>query len=571
MPQTVNEVQAPSFASRFRWMPHITGPRQIYNRRLYLSIFVFGMLGAARGLDEGNISANMGQASFRKQFKVDDPNKSRAQLAYLQSNIALMVQLGSIGGAAAAAYTVEKLGRLNALRLVCVVWAAGVVVQITSSAVGQLYAGRVIEGLAVGHATTIGPTYLTEVAPTAIRGLCGSIFAGAVYFGVMLSYFANYGTALHISDHSRCQWVVPTCVKIIFAGIIFFMSLVVGIESPKWLMRAGRPHEAAVSLTRLRGLDAHHEYMERELEEMKEAVSVEHRAKQGTTVVGIFRELFSTKPNQYRMVVLGLTAQMLGQWGGANAVTIYAPELFATIGIRGKEKLKYTAVLGVVKFVSAYASAFFIIDVLGRRCAVYAGLSIQLACELYYAVFLSVIPLGAGDRGKESAGASSAQEPLSGGSQRAARGALAAIFVSGTGWCIGFNNIQYLLGSEIFPLGQRPVANSIIMVFHYANQYGNSKALPKMMLAMKPYGAFYFFLGVLFVLLMWVWFFVPEVAGLSADKMERLFSLPWRLIGRKGAGLVKNGDVHYDVHGDRVLHSGESDSPMDKQVKQGYE
>lgn len=526
-------------SSILRW--HASGddaPPEIFNCKLYLSIFVFGILGAARGLDEGNISANMGQISFRKQFGIDDPNKSPADMADLQSNIASMVQLGSVGGAFLAMFIVDRIGRLNSLRLLCACWAASVIVQITSFLVGQLYAGRVIEGLAIGQATTIGPTYLSEVAPSQIRGLCGCIFAGAVYLGVMLLYFANYGTALHISDNNRNQWVIPTCVKIIFAASILILSIFFGIESPLWLIKTGRPHEAAKCLSKLRGLPLDSEYLAQEFEDMSQRATEAQKAREGSTFFGLVKEIFSGRPNQYRMWVLGVTAQLLGQWGGANAVTIYAPELFASIGIKGKEKLKMTAVLGVVKFVSAYLSAFFIIDVLGRRPAMYIGICIQLVCELYYAIFLSVVPISTGTDARKSAGARAAQTPLNGASGRAASGALAAIFLSGTGWCVGFNNIQYLMGSEIFPLRVRPVANSIIMMLHFANQYGNSKALPRMMLEMKPEGAFYFFVAVLVLSLFWVWFFVPEVSGLSSEKLERVFLLPWHIIGRKGAQLT---------------------------------
>lgn len=55
---------------------------------------------------------------------------------------------------------------------------------------------------------------------------------------------------------------------------------------------------------------------------------------------------------------------------------------------------------------------------------------------------------------------------------------------------------------------------------------------------MKPQGTFFFFAGVTLLGLIWMWFFLPETAGKSLEAMDEMFSLPWRIIGRKGASLT---------------------------------
>lgn len=532
---------------KFRWRIEDTdSPSEIYNWTLYLSVFVFGVLGAARGLDEGSISGSVAQPSFKNQFGLSDELKSANQLADLKSNITSMVQLGSVAGAMIAMYTVDKLGRVNALREVCVVWIVGVIIQITSYDVGQLYAGRFIEGLAIGQTTTIGPAYLAEVAPKQIRGLCGCIFAGAVYLGIMLAYFAHYGTALHMEASQRMQWVVPTSLKIVFAGCILIMSFVFTWESPRWLLKAGKPDKAIHSLSKLRNLPPDHPYIVGEISDINEQLSVELAAVSGNSVIGVIKEFIMKKANRYRFFLVVAAAQVLGQWSGANAVTIYAPELFAVIGVTGVEKMKMTAILGLVKFCSAYLCAFFIIDFLGRKKALYMGITLQMICLLYFAIFLTIVP-----------GAADEEYVMTGSQARASKGALAALFLSGCGWTMGFNSIQYLLGSEIFPLNIRSFAQSTVMVLHFANQYGNSKALPKMMISLQPYGAFYFFVGVLVIALFWAWFFVPEVAGRSLESMEDIFNLPWYLVGRKGPELCPDHSELNRIHFDHGVMSYE--------------
>lgn len=546
-----------SWVSKFRWkVQDDHAPPNIYNWTLYLSVLVFGVLGSARGYDEGNISGSIAQPSFQNFFGLSDTTKSEDYLANLKSNIAAMVQLGSIGGCLIAMYTVDRLGRIRALQAVCVLWIAAAIIQVTSKSVGQLYAGRLIEGLAIGQTTTIGPTYMSEVAPKAIRGLCNCIFAGAVYFGIMLAYFANYGTVLHISDESNKQWMVPTSMKIPLAFIILIGSFFVCVESPRWLLKVNKPDQAVKNLSKLRNLPVDHPFILGEISDINEQLHAEEEATSGNNIWNLISEIVCVKSIRYRFFAVAGAAQVLGQWSGANAITIYSAELFALSGITGTEKLKMTAILGVVKFCSAYLSAFFIIDFLGRRKALYIGICVQMLSILYFAIFLTIVP-EAGEEGVT----------LYGSKESASKGAMAALFISGAGWTMGFNSIQYLLGSEIFPLKIRSFAQSAIMVLHFANQYGNSKALPKMLLAMDNYGAFYFFVGVMCLALLWAWFFVPEVSGRSLESMEEIFNLPWYLIGRRGAQLCPDyseiNKITYSDDGHGNAYEGKINYNMD--------
>lgn len=538
-PVVENQQPKKSWMSKFRFTADTSEhPPEIFNMTLYLSIFLFGLFGAARGLDEGNISGNIANPSFIARFGLKDPTKTADQLANLKSNITSMVQLGAIGGAIIAMKSVDFLGRVRALQFVCIIWIVGVIIQITSTKVGQLYAGRLIEGLAVGQTAAIGPVYMSEVAPSPIRGMCNCIFAGAVYFGIMLGYFANYGSVLHIPSTTSSgsindkQWRVTLSIKIIMSGLIFILSWFTTVESPRWLLKKGRADEAVEKLSKLRRLPSDHPYIIAEISDINEQVMAEKEATRGSSLWTNFKQMVSNKSIVYRFICIAGATQILGQWSGANAVTIYASELFALVGVEGVDKLKMSAVLGVVKFVSAYLSAFFIIDILGRKRALYIGITGQMACLLYYAIFLTIVPQAADDGAV-----------ITGAAKRASTGALAAIFLSGTFWTVGFNSVQYLIGAEIFPLGIRSFAQSMVMILHFANQYGNSKALPKMMIAMNPYGAFYFFVGVLVLSLVWA-FFLPELKGRSLESIEEVFTLPWYNLRRCNKLVPDHSQIH---------------------------
>jgi hypothetical protein len=180
--------------------------------------------------------------------------------------------------------------------------------------------------------------------------------------------------------------------------------------------------------------------------------------------------------------------------------------------------------------VSALICAFFLVDFIGRKRSLSLGIIIQFIAMLYIAIFLTVVPtITSGKVQSES-------------QKHAGTGAIAMIYFSGVGWALGWNSIQYLIGAEIFPLRVRSLGTSMIMCFHFVNQYGNTKAVPQMLLpgapGLSPKGTFWFFSVITLLGLGFVWFFLPETAGKSLEGMDELFNLPWQVIGRKGAVLT---------------------------------
>lgn len=61
--------------------------------------------------------------------------------------------------------------------------------------------------LTVSLRVVVAPVYLSEIAPRNLRGLCTTTFAGSVYIGIMLAYFANWGCEIHISSDVSTRWV----------------------------------------------------------------------------------------------------------------------------------------------------------------------------------------------------------------------------------------------------------------------------------------------------------------------------------------------------------------------------
>nr|AXS58681.1 quinate transporter-like protein homeolog b [Epichloe coenophiala] len=500
-------------------------PRGTFNWRLWFAVVSFALLGAARGIDEGLISGAFNSKDFQASIRYK--SYTIVQQANIKANVSAMVQIGCAGGAllfetvlaadlelgrpCRAFIVCDRVGRITATRLLCVLWIVGITIFMIGGVngnLGAIYAGRFIAGLGVGQTPVVGSVYIAEVAPASIRGLCTCFFTGAVYIGIVLAYFTNYGARQ---------------------------------ESPRFLVKQGKSQKATEVMARLRQQPADSEYIVREISAIQAALDRELEATRGVGWVGTLKEMFLDKSNLYRVYMASM-AQLLSQWSGAGSVTIYAVDLFKILGISGEQEgLLVTAVFGIVKLVAALVCALFLVDVIGRKRALLTGITLQAIAMIYVAVFLTAVP----ELGTDS------QYVLPRSKVAASRGAIAMIYISGCGWALGWNSMQYLLTAELFPLRIRALATSWAMTLHFANQYGSTRAVPNMLLparqgGISPKGTFWCFAAVTILGGLWVWLSVPETSGRSLESMDRLFDLPWYKIGLYGNRDADQQDTAYN-------------------------
>ncbi|KAK2006335.1 general substrate transporter [Colletotrichum eremochloae] len=514
-------------------------PKGVFNWRLWFAVISFGLMGAARGVDEGLISGAFASKDFQKFIHYE--TYSEIEQTNIKANVSAMVQLGCVGGAFIAFLVCDKIGRIWATRQLCIIWAIGIAIFMgNGGSLGAVYAGRLIAGLGVGQTAVVAPVYLAEIAPASIRGLCTVVFSGFVYLGIVLAYFTNYGCQIHLGDNTHNRWLVPTSLHIMFAGVIFILTFF-QYESPRFLIKQGKVEKATEAMAHLRNLPVDHEYITREIYNIQAAHHEELEATKGSSWYGKIKELFCVPSNLYRLY-LATMVQLLAQWSGAGSITLYAPDLFKILGVRGSNtSLLVTAVFGVVKLVSAVICALFLVDVIGRKRALMIGVCLQAVAMIYIAAFLTHVPMLGVDESFEL------PESLKGVSE----GAIAMIYISGVGWALGWNSMQYLLTAELFPLRIRALATSWAMTLHFASQYGSSRAVPNMLAStsiggISPMGTFWSFAAITVIGAIWVFISVPETAGRSLESMDRLFELPWYKIGLYGNRDAEQRDVVYN-------------------------
>lgn len=126
-----------------------------------------------------------------------------------------------------------------------------------------------------------------------------------------------------------------------YAGIFFLGSLFIR-ESPRALAKKGKADEALETLAWYRGMPPDHPYVRDEFDDILEENRKEAQAKEGKSVIAIFKQLLTRSANLYRLFIIGFGIQILGQWSGGGSLTIYATKIFKIVGVQSNTSLYTT-------------------------------------------------------------------------------------------------------------------------------------------------------------------------------------------------------------------------------------
>ncbi|HAT55058.1 MAG TPA: MFS transporter, partial [Lactobacillus sp.] len=191
------------------------------------------------------------------------------------------ITLGAALGAIAAGRLADKFGRKRVLLyLSFVFFAATAVCSIAPNAL-VLIIFRFLLGLAVGGASVIVPTFLSEMSTPAIRGRLVTQNELMITGGQLLAFIVN-ATLGSIFTNVSNIWRYMIALGMVPAVLLFFGMLTVP-ESPRWLTMKGRTTEALATLTEIRSDKAS---SEREIKQIQDTLAQEKETSQAS-----FRDL----------------------------------------------------------------------------------------------------------------------------------------------------------------------------------------------------------------------------------------------------------------------------------------
>lgn len=203
----------------------------------------------------------------------------------VQQLIASLLTVGSIVGCLTTGVFAQKFGRRSALWFGCAVAYVAMAIQLGSTNLAGLYAGRVILGFSNAYFITFSNVFISEIAPHHLRAILIAFFGFWVTFWTVIGNVVDFLTKGILTKLSyriplACNFFIPTIVVI---GLFFIK------ESPRWLVLQGRSEEARQSLTWYRGTKADKIALEEELVEIERGIAEEKELARGVSVLDLFR------------------------------------------------------------------------------------------------------------------------------------------------------------------------------------------------------------------------------------------------------------------------------------------
>jgi MFS transporter, SP family, sugar:H+ symporter len=436
------------------------------------AIYFFGALGGLLfGYDTGVISGAL--LFIPNDFKLSP---------FLQGAIVAGLLLGAMIGAAFAGRLSDRLGRRRLIMIAAVVFTAGALLAAFSPTVAVLVAARFIIGLAVGSAALVVPLYLSEIAPTEIRGAIASLNQLMIVCGILAAFVVN--AILASSGDWRLMLGLAAVPSLVLLVGMLFMP-----ETPRYLVHAGEEDTAHEVLEELPGDEPPAERVE-EIREVEEA-------EEGGTGLGALWRAKWVRPAL--LVATGLA--VFQQLVGINTIIYYAPTTLTNVGFAKTSAIYANLIIGVIN-VGMTVIAIRIIDRVGRKPMLFAGVGGMVASLVVLGVSLSVLatPHHPGDP--------------------AAIITLVCLATFIASFAATWGPVVWVMIPEVLPLSVRGTAMGVAVFGNWAANFAVSQTFPALLKGFGPGPVFlgYAVLGVIAGL--FVKAFVAETKGRSLEQIE---------------------------------------------------
>jgi SP family sugar:H+ symporter-like MFS transporter len=452
-------------------------------------IFFFGALGGLLfGYDTGVISGAI-------LFITEDFSLS----PFMQGAVVAALLLGAMVGAAAAGGLSDRMGRRRLIIIAAVTFTVGAVAAAAAPSAGALVAARFVLGVAVGSAALVVPLYLSEIAPTKIRGAIASLNQMMIVVGILAAFIVN--AILASSGDWRLMLGLAAVPSLVLLVGMFFMP-----ETPRFLVRTGEEDEAREVLEEVRSDGSRKDEPERKIEEIRDVDE-----KEG----GGGLELLKAKWVRPALVVaIGLA--VLQQLIGINTIIYYAPTTLTSVGYGAEAAIYANLVIGTLNVVATIV-AIRIVDRVGRKPMLLAGLVGMVAS-------LTVLGLSSELLAKpDSAGDPAAVITLL---------CLAGFIIS---FAATWGPVVWVMLPEVLPLSVRGTAMGVAVCLHWGANFLVSQTFPVMLDAWGAGPVFLGYAGVGVLAFVFVRAMVPETKGRSLEEIEEALQRKSRRAERRAA------------------------------------
>lgn len=267
------------------------------------------------------------------------------------------ILIGGTIGVAVAGSISDRFGRKRILSASALIFLISALIQGSSPSVNILIIARIFGGLGIGMASMLSVTYISETAPTNLRGRLGSVYQLANAVGIVSVYFINDA----VLSGKTATWgnTIGWRVILFFAAVpalIYFLILLPLPESPRWLVYHGQSEKAVKTLNLLNG----------SIEGEKEFIRIKEAAKTDTSQHSQKDINWHNSPYVRKVTTIGIILAVLQQLVGINVIIYYAPTVFKAAGAPGNMTTLTNSMIGVAAFFGVLVS-MGLVDKIGRK------------------------------------------------------------------------------------------------------------------------------------------------------------------------------------------------------------
>lgn len=314
---------------------------------------IAGLGGILYGFDMGIIAAVL--VFVRQSFVLS---------TRMEEMVVSVVLVGAMSGAIAGGSIADRVGRRCTLVWGGIVFLAGSLLAFWSPNVAILIVARGLLGIAIGFTSVTAPVYVSELAPPQSRGLLIGLYQFALTIGIVLADLVGYWLA---GEHAwRTMFALGAVPAAFFLALIFTLP-----ESPRWLFAQSRIAEAESVLGRYTDAAGANLLMEEIRQAL--AIPVEQR----------WSELWKPAVRTSLFIAVGFT--VLQQVTGINTIIYYGPKIFSLAGITSNKSAIFATLIVAVTNMLATIIALVLVDRVGRKPLLYAGMSGMTACLILLA------------------------------------------------------------------------------------------------------------------------------------------------------------------------------------------
>ncbi len=448
-----------------------------------------------------------------------------------------VLAIGAALGAIVGGRFSDRRGRRQGILLLALIFIVGTIGCTLAPNIHLLLVFRFVLGIAVGGASATVPIYLSESAPTRMRGGLVALDQFMIVAGQFLAYSMNAalshahgGPRVLVSadpsgtltvgqwyswdEASRVATAVVTdgdgaawrwmLVLATIPAILLWIGMRLMPESGRWYASKERYYEAIGALKRIR--DARVDDVAAEVRDM-----IAVRAAETSQGHWNLRRTVSVRWTR-RLLLIGIGLACFDQLTGINTAMYYLPKILAAAGFSSADSITLNVITGLVACVGAAFGLYLVSRLARRHVGIYQESGVTLSLFALALTFgLGIAPYTLAD------GSISDSIP-------SYLPWLVVVLVSLFVFAKQSGTVNWVLVSEIFPARIRGVAQGFAVGCGWIMNAIVTWLFPIMIAHLGATWTYVAFGAINVVSLCFYLFIVPETRGVSLEQFERSFS-----------------------------------------------